>query len=177
MQQLFKKKIYVFDVDNTLVDWNNLKTLFHDISYSFEITKIQKSLNQRRGLRNNPPLQLPLCSPLPIHPELLQFLKHLRDNKEIIVIFSDLPHPELHDVFEKFQIQLIIDGQDIASTKPLPDGLWQIASQYSVPASEIIFIGDQDKTDFHSAIRAGVQYFSVDHLKQIGWREFYHRLT
>ena len=177
MSQFFQKKIYVFDVDNTLVDWSNPKTLFHDISYSLQLKKTQKILNKHRGLRGCYPLKLPAISPLPIHPELLQLLKHLREQKENIVIFSDLPHPELFSIFEQFQIQLIINGQDIRATKPLPDGLWQIASQYGVPASEIILIGDQDNTDFRSAIKAGAQYYDVRDLKRIGWREFYHRLT
>ena len=177
MSQFFKKKIYVFDVDNTLIDWSNLKTLLHNLSYTLQLIKTQKILDKQRGLRDCSPLQLPISSPFPINPELLEFLKHLRGNKENIVIFSDLPHPELFALFQKFQIQLIVDGQAIRATKPLPDGLWQIASQYGVPMSEIILIGDQDKTDFHSAIKAGAQYCDVQDLKQIGWREFYHRLT
>ena len=177
MQQLFKKKIYVFDVDNTLIDWNDLKTMFSDISYSLQISKVQKQLNQKRGIRNQPALRLPLRSLPPLHPELLALFTFLRQKNEPIVIFSDLPHPELETIFTAFHVQVIINGQDIAATKPLPDGLWQIASQYGVSPTEIILIGDQDKTDFRSAINAGTQYFNVETLKQIGWREFYDRLT
>ena len=177
MQQLFRKKIYIFDVDNTLINWSSTKTRFHDLSYSFEMKKAQQQLNQQRGLRNRPPIQLPLCAPFSIHPEILDFWTHLRKHKHPIVIFSDLSHFELHAIFSTSQIQLIINGQDIGANKPLSDGLWQCASLYGVPTSDLIFIGDQDRTDFRSAISAGAQYCDIEELKRLGWREFYQRVT
>ena len=177
MEELLRNKIYIFDVDNTLINWSSPKTLLHDLSYSFGMKRAQQQLNQQRGLRDRPPIHLPLCAPFSINPDMLKFWTHLRENKHPIVIFSDFPHLELHPIFSCYQIQLIINGQDIGANKALPDGLWQIASLYGVSNSDLIFIGDQDKTDFHSAISAGAQYCDIKELKQLGWREFYQRVT
>jgi predicted HAD superfamily phosphohydrolase YqeG len=178
MKNFFTRYVFVFDVDNTLLDWSDPRVLLKDLTYTGAILRQRKHLNQYRGRRLDIPYQRPTSKPKFKLPHWLnKIFTELQSSKQCVAIFSDIPHYEMHPLFKKFGISIIINGQKINALKPLPDGLWQISSAIGVNPQQIIMIGDQRKTDGLSAFNAGAQFFNIESIRNQGWERFLQTLS
>jgi len=173
MKEFLRRRIFVFDIDNTLLEWSNPFIFFRDVQYTKTILKQRPTLNYHRGFRTPFSYKRSSSSPKFILATWLQkFLGHLQSTGQPVAIFSDIPHHELHSLLESYGISVIINEQGIQALKPLPDGLWNIASMLGGSNGQIIMIGDQRTTDGLSAFRAGAHFYHIDTIQQQGWEAF-----
>lgn len=187
MAYFLKKKLLIFDIDNTILLWKESGLWWRHQNISKPLRQAQKSIAFKRGLRKHsceetvqyrslPIAQFPQNIESDISAWIQQSFTWLNQNQIPIGIFSDLPHPELHHYFATFQIQHIIDGQWQQITKPLPDALWQLAALFGVPPTQIILIGDQRSTDQQSAFAMGAHFFNINDIHQQNPQDFFNSI-
>ena len=176
MTVFFQNKIFIFDVDNTLLDWSNHTVFFHNLALSKQIIHFQKKLEHIRGQRRNFSYESIDSSAPPIADNIHSFITEIQNQGHLIAVLSDLPHPELHPFFAQYHINVIVNGQDIKANKPLPDGLWQIQSTFSGRADQMILIGDQEYTDHRAAFNHGSRFIHVKDIKAHRWKEILAQL-
>jgi len=177
MQHFFNRNIFVFDVDNTLLEWSNPTVFLKNYKTATTILRQKSILDHNRG--NRLPINFKKPTKLPnykIPSWLLPFFEHLKAKKQFVAIFSDIPHTELEDMLRPFGVSVIIDGQYIQALKPLPDGLWQLASIIGCNPNQIIMIGDQRSTDGLSAFNVGAHFYPISTLKSLGLDGFLETL-
>lgn len=169
MLNFFEKKLILLDVDNTLLDWRDWKTIWSFRSDWTHRKQLSRTLSQSRGIRANPVIQdhpLTFDSNPPIASWFLDTLPWITNKNIYIAIFSDHPQPQLWDYFSRHQIHTIVDASEIGCSKPLPDGIEQIQAFVGVSAHNTFIIGDGLYTDGRSAQRNGAHFIPVQTLQE-----------
>jgi predicted HAD superfamily phosphohydrolase YqeG len=169
MLNFFEKKLILLDVDNTLLDWRDWKTIWSFRSDWTNRKQLSRTLSHSRGIRTTPELQnYPLTFDLkpPIAAWFVEALPWMAANNIYIAIFSDHPQPQLWDYFTAHQIHTIVDASEIGCSKPLPDGIEQIQAFVGISAHNTFIIGDGLYTDGRSAQRNGAHFIPVQTLQE-----------
>jgi len=167
MRPFLQKKLFILDVDHTLIAWNKLQT-----SWRFRTDLAEKShyASQTSVLRGRmikssiatKHIPTPKHTHIPL--EVPVWLQVLLEHQQHIAIFSDFPQHHLHNFFREVGITQIVDGLDVGCLKPLPEGCLQLMSMIGIPPSDTYLIGDGWYTDAHAITRAGGQFIAVDRL-------------
>ena len=178
MKKNLSSPVFVFDIDNTLLDWSNPLVFLRSIPFTFKLAKQKPQLDRLRGFRKRIEMPYPVATPTFTIPRWLSpLLSHLITNNHRMAIFSDLPHYEMHPLFLEYGITTLISAKDIQALKPLPDGLWQIISVMNCSCAQVVLIGDQRQTDGLAAFRAGACYYPIQAIQHFGWERFLHSVV
>lgn len=168
MLDFFEKKLILLDVDNTLLDWGNWKTIWSFRSDWIHRKRLSQELSLSRGVRTFPSIDdTPFESTMnpPIASWFLEALPWMKSHNLCIAIFSDHPQPQLWHYFTTHQIHTIVDACEIGCSKPLPDGIEQIQAFMGISAHSTYIIGDGIYTDGRAAQRNGAHFIPVQTLK------------
>ena len=177
MKKFLSSPVFVFDIDNTLLDWSNPLVFLRSVPFTLTLAKQKPQLDRLRGFRCSIDLPYPDGpSTFTIPTWLSPLFSHLVATHQRIAIFSDLPHYEMHPLFLEYGITTIISAKDIQALKPLPDGLWQICSALQCGCNQLVVIGDQRETDGLAAFRAGACYYPIQAIQYFGWERFLHSI-
>ena len=106
-----------------------------------------------------------------IYPDVIPVLKELRHRKYRIATLTDLPTAMPDELFKKDIAELLacfdlyVSSLSCGYRKPNSRGLEQISEHFHVPATELIFIGDEEK-DRKTAHNAGSRFIQVNRKKK-----------
>ena len=167
MRPFLQKKLFILDVDHTLIAWNKLQTSWrfrNDLAEKSHYAT-QTSLLRGRTVKSSIATKhIPLSKHKQLSLEIPIWLQVLLEYEQPIAIFSDFPQQHVHTYFAKIGITQIVDGWDIGCLKPLPDGCFQLMSMSGTPPSNTYLIGDGWYTDARSITQAGGQFLDVNRL-------------
>ncbi len=169
MNPFFQKKLFLLDVDHTLIDWSSPKTWWHfrqDIPSKFAFGSASP---HQRGRRVHSQCMPQYSSAISNSQYIFgnsvrELLSILRTSGCGIGIFSDLPQSALHSTFEKMGIHHIVCGLTIGALKPLPDGCLQLMTAFGVVGSQVYLIGDGVRTDARAITSIGGTFIAIDSL-------------
>lgn len=174
MPPFFQKKLILLDVDYTLIDWTNPKTLW-DFRSEWKQKVIQSNQTASlRGLRTSMERIYDLNeTPRQIHlePWITELIVQAQSHGWWVAIFSDFPQPLLMDWFNELHIHHIAIGLDTGCLKPLPDGCYQLMSQLGVPSAQTFLIGDGLRTDSRSIHAAGGHFIPIEGIRNKSFSE------
>lgn len=101
-----------------------------------------------------------------IYPDTIEVLQRLKEEGYIIATLTDLPNAMPDKVFQK-DISELLDYFDyyVSSSiagyrKPHIQGLQMISDKYSVPVTELVFVGDEEK-DRKTATNAKCRFIHI----------------
>lgn len=116
-----------------------------------------------------------------IYSDTVPVLKELKDRKYGIAALTDLPTAMPDELFKKDISELIkhfdlyVSSSTSGFRKPNSMGLTQIAEHFSVPITELVFVGDEEK-DRMTAQNAGCTFVCIDRKDGHGIRNLYELL-
>ena len=164
MTPFFQKKLILLDVDHTLIDWTNPKTLW-DFRSEWKQKLIQS--NQTASLRGHRTSIEHICVQTPQQKHIylgdwvIEFVRHVQLHGWWVAIFSDFPQPLLMDWFDKLHLHHIAIGLHTGCLKPLPDGCYQLMSQLGVSGAQTFLIGDGLRTDSRAINTVGGHFIPI----------------
>ena len=171
MNPFFQKKLFLLDVDHTIIDWKQLQTVWDfrkDIARKLTLT--ERAVHLRGGKSASLGSQhLSQVQDTDSHtvPEFITvILQEIEERKHWVGIFSDFPQPLLLSTFSTLNIHHIVSGSDIGCLKPLPNGCLQLMAMLGVCGSETHLIGDGCRTDARSITQAGGHFIPIQQLRE-----------
>lgn len=148
MNQHFQKKLVIFDVDNTILNWSDPVTIWTFRKYLSSRSTLSNKASTQRGLRNYTAKTTKKQRSIRFRVRWFEkCVSYIQQNQGYVAIMSDLPQEYLHSYFNTIGVFSIVDGLDIGCVKPLPDGGYQIMAQFGTPPSQTFLIGDNSRTD------------------------------
>ena len=169
MLDFFEKNLILLDVDNTLLDWSDWKTIWSFRSDWTHRKQLSSALSLSRGIRthssNNSSRPESILNP-PIASWFKEALPWMKEQNIYMAIFSDHPQSQLWSYFLSHEIYTIVNASDIGCSKPLPDGIAQIQAFFSVAAHNTFLIGDGIYTDGRAAQLNGAHFIPVQSLQE-----------
>ncbi len=171
MNPFFQKKLFLLDVDHTLIDWSNPLTWWYfrkDIPKKFEFSTTSPHQRGQRLYRHCTSRHSPytIASQYTFSNPVQEILHILHTADCGIGIFSDLPQSALHPTFERLGIHHIVCGLTIGALKPLPDGCLQLMTTFGAVGSQTYLIGDGLHTDARAITSIGGTFIAIDSLLQ-----------
>ena len=172
MNPFFQKKLFLLDVDHTIIDWKQLQTVWDfrkDIARKLTLTERAVHLrgSQSNSLGSHHLSQVHAVTTSHIIPEWITvILKEIEQTNHWLGIFSDFSQPLLRSTFATLNIHHIVSGSDIGCLKPLPDGCLQLMAMLGVCGSETHLIGDGSRTDARSITQAGGHFIPIQQLRK-----------
>lgn len=174
MTAFFQKKLILLDVDHTLIDWANPKTVWEFRSeWKQKITQSNHTASIR-GLRTDIDHileQVPPQKQIHLGSWITEFITHVHLHGWWVGIFSDFPQPLLKDWFDKLHIHHIAIGLDTGCLKPLPDGCYQLMSQLGVSGAQTFLIGDGLRTDSRAIHAVGGHFIPIESIRNKSFSE------
>lgn len=169
MNPFFQKKLFLLDVDHTLIDWSNPMTWWHfrkDVPDKFEFGSTSPHQRGQRLYRHCTPRHSSSTgiSKYTFSNPVQEILDILRTTNCGIGVFSDLPQSALHPTFQCLGIHHIVCGLTIGALKPLPDGCLQLMATFGVVGSQTYLIGDGLHTDARAITSVGGTFIPIDSL-------------
>lgn len=168
MTAFFQKKLILLDVDHTLIDWTNLRTLWDFRSeWQHKVKQSQRAVSLR-GYRTSVDSSI---SSQAHHPQIhldrwsTTLIEYLQSTGHWLAILSDFPQPLLKDWFEEANLHHIAIGMDSGCLKPLPDGCYHLMAQLGVPGSQTFLIGDGLRTDSRAIHAAGGHFIPIEAIR------------
>jgi FMN phosphatase YigB (HAD superfamily) len=170
MNPFFQKKLFLLDVDHTIIDWKQLQTMWDfrkDIVRKLTLTEravhLRGGQSASLGSHHLSPVQ---ATDLHTVPEFITvILQEIEQTNHWLGIFSDFPQPLLRSTFSTLKIHHIVSGTDIGCLKPLPDGCLQLMAMLGVCGSETHLIGDGCRTDARAITQAGGHFIPIQQLR------------
>ncbi len=167
MNQNLQKKLVIFDVDNTIINWSEPSTIWTHRRHWSSRTSLSNTARLFRGIHH--PNITAIKTERATHVKIVWFeqcVRWIQQTQGHVAIFSDLPQLHLHQYFTNIGVFSIIDGLDIGCVKPLPDGGHQLMAQFGVPPSQTYLIGDDTRTDGRSAFNWGGHFIPVSRIQK-----------
>ena len=168
MTTFFQKKLILLDVDHTLIDWTNPRTLWSFRSeWQYKLTQ-SKRAGSLRGSRTT--IAPPAMTEGPSHRIHLgswntKFIQHIQATGYWLAIFSDFPQPLLKGWLEQMNVHHIAIGMHSGCLKPLPDGCHHLMAQLGVTGSQSYLIGDGRRTDSRAIHAVGGHFIPIEELR------------
>jgi len=169
MPSFFQKKLILLDVDHTLIDWTNPKTLWDFRSeWKCKLQQSQRAVHLRGSrLRTERPTSNTTSSrqiTLGTWTNLL--IEYVHSTGHWLAVFSDFPQPLLMNWFEQANLHHIAIGMDSGCLKPLPDGCYHLMSQLGVTGPQTYLIGDGVRTDSRAIYSVGGHFIPIEEIKR-----------
>ena len=101
-----------------------------------------------------------------IYPDTIEVLQTLREKGYVIATLTDLPNAMPDEVFKKDISELLnyfdyyVSSSVAGYRKPHNKGLQMISDKYSVPITELVFVGDEEK-DRKTALNADCKFIKI----------------
>ena len=172
MNPFFQKKLFLLDVDHTIIDWKQLQTIWdfrQDIPQKITLRKQAVHLRGTHSpsLGSQHTIQVKDAQvPYSIPKWVSIVMKEIEQTNHWLGIFSDFPQPLLRSTFSNLNIHHIVSGSDIGCLKPLPDGCIQLMATLGVCGAHTYLIGDGYRTDARSITQAGGHFIPVQQIRQ-----------
>lgn len=167
MNAFFQKKLILWDVDYTLINWNSLATLWqfrHDWNIKSKSTQmVVPYRGTRRSFRHKSSSKHDVS--FSEYSWEQKAIRYLQQKGHFIGIYSDFPQASLSMWFEAMGIYFISVGSDAGTFKPLPDGCLQLMAQFGVAGSQTYLIGDGLRTDARSISQAGGHFIPIGEIR------------
>ncbi len=106
-----------------------------------------------------------------VYEDTIEVLQNLREKGYVIATLTDLPSAMPDEVFKKDISELIkcfdyyVSSAVAGYRKPNPKGLQMISEKYSIPITELIFVGDEEK-DKQTALNANCRFIQIQRAKK-----------
>ena len=168
MTPFFQKKLILLDVDHTIIDWTNPKTLWdfrgewkHKFFLSHQTATLRGHRTSTEG-GHDPTIRQ---KQVRIESWCSNLITHAQKHGWWVAIFSDFPQPLLLDWFNKVHIHHIAIGLHTGCLKPLPDGCYQLMSQLGVTGTQTYLVGDGHRTDAKAIHAVGGHFIPVEAIR------------
>jgi len=166
MTSFFQKKLILWDVDYTLINWNSPAVLWrfrHDWNIKSKSTQMVGAYRgTRRSFRHNA-IQHDVSFSEDSWEQ--RTIKYLQQKGHFIGIYSDFPQTSLSTWFETMGIYFVSVGCDSGTLKPLPDGCLQLMAQFDVIGSQTYLIGDGLRTDARAISQVGGHFIPIEDIR------------
>ena len=172
MNPFLQKKLFLLDVDHTIIDWKQLQTIWdfrQDINRKLTLT--QRAVHLRgaqcvnKGSHHSNHVNVATISDS-IPEWITVIINEIEQTNHWIGIFSDFSQPLLRSTFSTLRIHHIVSGSDIGCLKPLPDGCLHLMAMLGVCGSQTYLIGDGCRTDARSITQAGGHFIPIQKIRQ-----------
>ena len=167
MTSFFQKKLFLLDVDHTLIDWTNPRTVWRFRNeWQHKIKQSQRAVSLR-GCRTSTDHTIITTSPSQTtHPGSwsTELIEYIQSNGYWLAIFSDFSQPLLNEWFEQTNLHHIAIGMHSGCLKPLPDGCYHLMSQLGVSGSQTYLIGDGLRTDSRAIHAVGGHFIPIEEI-------------
>lgn len=106
-----------------------------------------------------------------IYSDTIEVLSKLKEKGYIIATLTDLPNAMPDEVFKRDIPELLsyidyyVSSAVAGYRKPNCKGLQMISEKYSIPITELIFVGDEEK-DKQTAINAGCKFVWIQRIQK-----------
>ncbi len=106
-----------------------------------------------------------------VYSDTIEVLQKLREKGYVIATLTDLPSAMPDEVFKRDIQELIkyfdyyVSSSVAGYRKPNPKGLQMISEKYSIPVTELIFVGDEEK-DKQTASNAKCKFIQIQRAKK-----------
>ena len=181
-----KYKLYLFDLDGTLLDSDPMIIeTFKDLYKKYKPKDFEPSIERMLSF-SGPPIRETLKQEFPeldqeplllewrdksvanypkytkLYPGALELLKHLKDKGIHVAIVTNKHRAATDSVFKLFGFDKLdiysICGDEVKQQKPNPDGVYKCMSYFGIQdKKDVIYIGDS-KYDLLTSKNAGVDF-------------------
>ena len=176
----FYIKALLFDVDGTVVHWNQTGSVFSKIlqnpqAFAYIIQDMQK-MERKRGQRfpsdgnhtNRELQELQILDTNQINLKTKRLILQTSEKNIPMGIVSDnrsiekLKQLQLQDFFS-----VIVNCRDIGTLKPSPEGLLRACSQLGFLPSQVLYIGDRSRVDDRACFEIGMHFLHIENIDRL----------
>lgn len=167
MCSFFQKKLILWDVDFTLINWSSPAVLWRfrrDWNSKSQLTQV---VGAYRGTRKLAAHKTVAEHQIAFQPNSWEHraIQYLQQNGHFVAIYSDFPQPSLSAWFETLGVHFISIGSETGTFKPLPDGCIHLMTQLGVVGSATFLIGDGRRTDARAISQVGGHFIPIEEVR------------
>ena len=190
MKQLEKKKVIIFDFDETIITldvrWRDLtreitkiiKEKYDiEISYMHPLSIVMDEIYRKAGknaVKDYLPLQTKYESEniqnTKPHKKVIEFIRNNKD-RFAFAIWSGNTLETIQKVLDMFGItdcfSVIVCRSDLAEIKPAKEGFLKIQKALGYERREYIMIGNAEREDFGASVNAGIEFMYAHEFEEL----------
>ena len=176
----FYIKALLFDVDGTVVHWNQTGSFFSKVIQNpqafMNIIQDMQKMERIRGQRfpsdknhtNRELQELKILDTNQINRKTKRLIVQTYQKNIPMGIVSDnrsiekLKQLQLQDFFS-----VIVNCRDIGTLKPSPEGLLRACSQLGFLPCQVLYIGDRSRVDDRACFEIGMHFLHIENIDQL----------
>ena len=169
-EKLLNKGV-AFDLDFTLINWNNIKNLIAGIEILQPVINQKHIRSEYRWTRQLPAqylenLRYKLPQKIRVAEKIKRAMQQLEDKKICTALITDSTLDAEHSAMLECFDHIVITSR-YGCSKPLNDSFYSLVAQTGVPISHWTYVGDNRYLDGNFALSCGATYLDIETIEEL----------